>query len=41
MKFDMLVVGEGLAALTLLLNTPSTIKVGVVSRSKFDEPSSY
>ncbi|MBA5690309.1 L-aspartate oxidase [Rugamonas apoptosis] len=41
MKFDLLVVGEGLAALTLLLNIPVSIKVGVISRNKFDEPSSY
>ncbi|MBC7857776.1 MAG: L-aspartate oxidase [Burkholderiaceae bacterium] len=41
MKFDLLVVGEGLAALTLLLNIPPTIKVGVISRNKYDEPSSY
>ncbi|MFZ6847005.1 L-aspartate oxidase [Undibacterium sp. RuRC25W] len=41
MKFDVLIVGEGLAALTLLLTLPSTIKVGVISRNKFDEPSSY
>jgi L-aspartate oxidase len=41
MKFDLLVVGEGLAALTLLLHIPSNIKVGVISRNKFDEPSSY
>jgi len=41
MKFDLLVVGEGLASLTLLLNIPSNFKVGVISRNKFDEPSSY
>lgn len=38
MKFDLLVVGEGLAALSLLLHVPSHIKVGVISRDKFDEP---
>nr|WP_315463551.1 L-aspartate oxidase [uncultured Rhodoferax sp.] len=41
MKFDLLIVGEGLAALTLLLHLPSSIKTGVVSHSKFNEPSSY
>jgi L-aspartate oxidase len=41
MKFDLLIVGEGLASLTLLLHLPSTLKVGVVSRNKFNEPSSY
>ena len=41
MKFDLLEVGEGLASLTLLLHLPSTLKVGVVSRNKFNEPSSY
>jgi L-aspartate oxidase len=41
MKFDLLVVGEGLAALTLLFNIPPAIKVGVISRNKFNEPSSY
>jgi L-aspartate oxidase len=41
MKFDVLVVGEGLAALTLLFNIPASMKVGVISRNKFDEPSSY
>lgn len=41
MKFDLLIVGEGLAALTMLLHLPATIKVGVISRSKYDEPSSY
>jgi L-aspartate oxidase len=41
MRFDLLVVGEGLAALTLLLNMPPNIKVGVISRNKFDEPASY
>lgn len=41
MKFDLLVVGEGLAALALLFKLPSNLKVGVVSRNKFDEPSSY
>lgn len=41
MKFDLLVVGEGLAALTLLFKIPTNLKVGVISRNKFDEPSSY
>ena len=41
MKFDLIVVGEGLAALTLLLHLPENIKVGVISRSKYNEPSSY
>jgi len=41
MKFDLLIVGEGLAALTMLLHLPANIKVGVISRSKYDEPSSY
>jgi L-aspartate oxidase len=41
MKFDLIVVGEGLAALTMLLQLPSNIKVGVISRNKFNEPSSY
>lgn len=41
MKFDLIVVGEGLAALTLLLHLPESIKVGVISRSKYNEPSSY
>ena len=41
MKFDVLVVGEGLAALTALLHLPSALKVGVISRNKFNEPSSY
>ena len=41
MKFDVLVVGEGLAALTMLLHLPPTLKVGVISRNKHDEPSSY
>lgn len=41
MKFDLIVVGEGLAALTLLLHLPENIKVGIISRSKYNEPSSY
>jgi L-aspartate oxidase len=41
MKFDLLIVGEGLAALTMLLHLPASIKIGVISRSKYDEPSSY
>jgi L-aspartate oxidase len=41
MKFDLLIVGEGLAALTTLLHLPSNVKVGVISRNKFNEPSSY
>ena len=41
MRFDVLVVGEGLAALTMLLHLPSTLKIGVISRNKHDEPSSY
>lgn len=41
MRFDLLVVGEGLAALTMLLHLPASIKVGVISRSKYNEPSSY
>jgi len=41
MRFDVLVVGEGLAALTMLLHLPPTLKVGVISRNKYDEPSSY
>ncbi|AST30226.1 L-aspartate oxidase [Ralstonia pseudosolanacearum] len=41
MKFDVLVVGEGLAALTLLLHLPPSLKIGVISRNKYDEPSSY
>lgn len=41
MRFDVLVVGEGLAALTLLMHLPPTLKIGVISRNKYDEPSSY
>jgi L-aspartate oxidase len=41
MKFDLLIVGEGLSALTMLLHLPSNIKIGVISRSKYDEPASY
>lgn len=41
MKFDVLIVGEGLAALTLLLHLPPSLKIGVISRNKYDEPSSY
>ena len=40
-KFDLLIVGEGLAALTLLLHLPSNIKVGVISKSKPNESASY
>lgn len=41
MKFDLIVIGEGLAALTTLLHLPRSLKVGVISRNKLDEPSSY
>lgn len=41
MKFDLLVAGEGLAALSLLFNLASGIKEGGISRNRFDEPSSY
>jgi L-aspartate oxidase len=41
MKFDLIVIGEGLAALTALLHLPQNLKVGVISRNKLDEPSSY
>ncbi|MBW8832805.1 MAG: L-aspartate oxidase [Burkholderiales bacterium] len=40
MKFDLIVVGEGLAALTTLLHLPQSLKVGVISRNKLDESSS-
>ncbi|MEQ9106106.1 MAG: L-aspartate oxidase [Limnobacter sp.] len=41
MKFDVLVVGEGLAALSMILSMPETAKIGVISKNKFNELSSY
>ena len=41
MNFDVLVVGEGLVALSMILSMPETAKIGVTSKNKFNEPSSY
>lgn len=41
MKFDLIIVGEGLAALTLILHLPERLKIGVISRNKHSESSSF
>lgn len=41
MKFDILIVGEGLAALSLILHLPESLKIGVISRNKHSESSSF
>jgi len=42
MKFDLLIVGEGLASLVMLLHLPASLKIGVISRNKRpEEISSY
>ena len=41
MKFDILIIGEGLAALSLILHLPGNLKIGVISRNKFSESSSF
>lgn len=41
MKFDLIIIGEGLAALSLILHLPENLKVGVISRNKHSESSSF
>lgn len=41
MKFDLIIIGEGLAALSLILHLPENLKIGVISRNKHSESSSF
>lgn len=41
MRFDLIIVGEGLAALSLILHLPESLKIGVISRNKLSESSSF
>ncbi|MDD3267505.1 MAG: L-aspartate oxidase [Burkholderiales bacterium] len=41
MKFDVIIVGEGLSALTTVLKLPANLKVAVISRNTYFASSSY
>lgn len=41
MKFDVIIVGEGLSALTTALNLSTNLRVAIISRARYSESSSY